>query len=148
MEQTNEIKGGRERSTMNAAPARARGDASTTFINYEMDNAYDEMFSAPGVPRAHYQGLFKTLQGLAPEELRRTQQAADLTFLHEGITFTVYNNSEGTERIFPNDLVPRIIPEHEWTKIEKGLSQRLTALNLFLKDIYHQGQILSDGVVP
>src|SRR3984885_6085363 len=104
MEQTTEIKGGRERSSTNAAPARARSDASTTFINYEMANAYDEMFSAAGVPRAHYQGLFKTLQGLAPEELRRTQQAADLTFLHEGITFTVYNDSEGTERIFPNDL--------------------------------------------
>jgi uncharacterized circularly permuted ATP-grasp superfamily protein len=148
MEQSNDIKGVLERSTSSTASARAREGASPTFLNYEMSAAYDEMFSAPGVPRPHYQGLFKTLLGLAPEELRRTQQAADLTFLHEGITFTVYNNSEGTERIFPNDLVPRIIPEHEWTKIEKGLTQRLTALNLFLKDIYHQGQILSDGVVP
>ncbi len=154
MEQTNEVKGVGQRSAPSAASTRARSEnkdaneASATFLHYEMGASYDEMFSAPGVPRPHYQGLFKTLQGLAPEELRRTQQAADLTFLHEGITFTVYNNSEGTERIFPNDLVPRIIPEHEWNKIERGLTQRLTALNLFLKDIYHQGKILSDGVVP
>jgi len=80
--------------------------------------------------------------------VRRSQQAADLSFLHEGITFTVYGNKEGTERIFPNDLVPRIIPSHEWAQIEKGLTQRITALNLFLHDIYHDGKILNDGVVP
>ena len=86
--------------------------------------------------------------GLPPEELRKVQQAADLTFLHEGITFTVYGSKEGTERIFPNDLIPRIIPAHEWVQIEKGLTQRLTALNLFLRDIYHEGRILTEGVVP
>jgi uncharacterized circularly permuted ATP-grasp superfamily protein len=117
-------------------------------VNYQLDSSYDEMFASPGVPRAHYRTLHKTLQAMAPEELRRTQQAADLTFLHEGITFTVYGNKEGTEKIFPNDLVPRIIPEDEWSKIEKGLTQRITALNLFLKDIYNRGQILADGVVP
>ena len=84
------------------------------------------------------------LVGLPPEELRSSQQAADLTFLHEGITFTVYGSKEGTERIFPNDLMPRIIPAVEWAKIEKGLTQRVTALNLFLRDIYHEGRILCD----
>ena len=133
---------------MTAAAVPSRLKLPPSFVNYRVELAYDEMFSSPGNPRDHYRTLQQTLQGLAPEELRRTQQAADLTFLHEGITFTVYGNSEGTERIFPNDLVPRIIPEHEWTKIEKGLTQRLTALNLFLKDIYHQGRILSDGIVP
>jgi uncharacterized circularly permuted ATP-grasp superfamily protein len=133
---------------MSVTPIRLQTDAYSSFVNYQLDNSYDEMFESPGVPRAHYRTLHKTLMGMAPEELRRTQQAADLTFLHEGITFTVYGNKEGTERIFPNDLVPRIIPAVEWAKIEKGLTQRITALNIFLKDIYHQGQILSDGVVP
>jgi uncharacterized circularly permuted ATP-grasp superfamily protein len=118
------------------------------FRNYQFDGAYDEMFEAPGVPRAHYQALFQTLLELPPEELRKSQQAADLSFLHQGITFTVYGNDEGTERVFPNDLLPRIIPNHEWRKIESGLTQRIAALNLFLEDIYHQGRILADGIVP
>jgi uncharacterized circularly permuted ATP-grasp superfamily protein len=117
-------------------------------LNYQFDNAYDEMFSSPGVPRPHYQALFRTLLELPAEELKKSQQAADLSFLHQGITFTVYGNEQGTERVFPNDLIPRIIPGQEWQKIEAGLTQRITALNLFLQDIYHQGNILSDGVVP
>ena len=80
--------------------------------------------------------------------MRKSQQAADLSFLHQGITFTVYGNDEGTERVFPNDLLPRIIPHKEWRKIENGLTQRIAALNLFLEDIYHHGRILADGVVP
>ena len=118
------------------------------FVNYRLNSAYDEMFGAPGIPREFYQALHRTLVGLPPEELRKSQQAADLTFLHEGITFTVYGSKEGTERIFPNDLIPRIIPATEWAKIERGLTQRLTALNMFLRDIYHEGRILSEGVVP
>jgi uncharacterized circularly permuted ATP-grasp superfamily protein len=118
------------------------------FRSYQFDGAYDEMFEAPGVPRPHYQALFQTLLELPPEELRKSQQAADLSFLHQGITFTVYGNDEGTERVFPNDLLPRIIPNHEWRKIESGLTQRIAALNLFLEDIYHQGRILADGIVP
>src|ERR1017187_7375530 len=118
------------------------------FLNYEFDHAYDEMFEAPGVPRPHYQTLYRTLLKLPPEELRQSQQAANLSFLHQGITFTVYGNKEGTERIFPNDLLPRIIPGSEWRRIEQGLTQRITALNLFLQDIYNEGRILSDGVVP
>src|SRR5271156_3861293 len=118
------------------------------FRNYQFDAAYDEMFQSPGVPWPHYQNLFQTLLELPPEELRKSQQAADLSFLHQGITFTVYGNEEGTERVFPNDLLPRIIPADEWRKIEKGLTQRIAALNLFLEDIYHHGRILADGVVP
>jgi uncharacterized circularly permuted ATP-grasp superfamily protein len=133
---------------MTATAITPRKLVPSSFVNYKFEKAYDEMFEAPGVPRAHYRALYQTLMGLPPEELRRTQQAADLTFLHEGITFTVYGNKEGTEKIFPNDLVPRIIPGAEWSRIEKGLTQRITALNLFLKDIYHEGRILNDGVVP
>jgi len=120
----------------------------SSFVNYRLDAAYDEMFEASGLPRAHYRALHQTLLGLPPEELRKSQQAADLTFLHEGITFTVYGSKEGTEKIFPNDLLPRIIAAKEWAKIEKGLTQRLTALNHFLRDIYHEGRILSEGIVP
>ena len=132
--------------TASAVPSRIHFPPS--FVNYQLDAAYDEMFSAPGVPREHYRALHQTLLRLPPEELRRSQQAADLAFLHEGITFTVYGAKEGTERIFPNDLLPRIIAAREWAKIEKGLTQRLTALNLFLRDIYHEGRILADKVVP
>jgi uncharacterized circularly permuted ATP-grasp superfamily protein len=109
---------------------------------------YDEMFGAEGQCRAHYRALYQRLQEMPAEELGRRQQAADLSFLHQGITFTVYGGDEGTERIFPYDLLPRIITGSEWATIEKGLAQRITALNLFLKDIYHDGRILSDGVVP
>ncbi|HZO55889.1 MAG TPA: circularly permuted type 2 ATP-grasp protein, partial [Bryobacteraceae bacterium] len=72
----------------------------------------------------------------------------DQSFLHQGITFTVYGKDEGTERIFPHDLVPRIITSTEWSRVERGLEQRIRALNEFLKDIYHEGRILNDNVVP
>ena len=118
------------------------------FLNYQFEGAYDEMFESPCVPRSHYQGLFRTLLELPGEQLRKSQQAADLSFLHQGITFTVYGNEQGTERVFPNDLLPRIVPGYEWQQVERGLTQRITALNLFLDDVYHEGHILADGVVP
>ncbi len=82
------------------------------------------------------------------ETLYQRQQAANTAFLNQGITFTVYGDDEGTERIWPYDLLPRIITSAEWETIERGLTQRITALNLFLKDVYHEGRILSDGTVP
>ena len=112
------------------------------------DTIYDEMFGADGECRPHYRALYRRLHDMPAEELRRRQQAADLSFLHHGITFTVYGGDEGTERIFPYDLLPRIITGAEWATIERGLIQRITALNLFLKDIYRDGRILADGVVP
>src|ERR1700730_2346076 len=133
---------------MTATALSTRFSQPTSFVNYQLDTAYDEMFSSNGNAREHYRALEKTLLKLPPEDFRRSQQAADLALLHEGITFTVYGSKEGTERIFPNDLVPRIIPAQEWAKIEKGLTQRVTALNLFLRDIYHEGRIFSEGVVP
>src|SRR6202048_3746059 len=131
-----------------AAPATTRTWLEPPFLNYQFGRGYDEMFASPGVPREHYKALFQTLLELPPEELRKSQQAADLSFLHQGITFTVYGNDQGTERVFPNDLLPRIIPHQEWRKIENGLTQRIAALNLFLEDIYHHGRILADGIVP
>ena len=100
-------------------------------MNYQVGCAYDEMFERPGVPRGHYHALYRTLLESPPEELRKSQQAANLSFLQQGITFTVYENKEGTERIFPNDLLPRIIPGHEWRKVEAGLTQRITALDIY-----------------
>ncbi len=116
--------------------------------NYQLDVAYDEMFDAVGGPRPQYQSLYQRLVELPPSKLRERQQAADIAFLNQDLTFTVYGNEEGTERIFPYDLLPRIITGAEWAKIERGLEQRIIALNLFLKDIYHDGKILADGIVP
>src|SRR6266478_9142011 len=118
------------------------------FQNYWLGGSYDEMFEAEGLPRAHYRALYEMLLSLPIEEIRRRKQAADTSFLHQGITFTVYGREEGTERIFPHDLLPRIVTHSEWATIDRGLTQRITALNLFLKDIYHEGKILSDHVVP
>jgi uncharacterized circularly permuted ATP-grasp superfamily protein len=119
------------------------------FHEYQLDGAFDEMVDAQGRVRPHYQHLYDTVRDLPPEEMRRRQQIADLSFLHQGITFTVYGRDEGTERIFPNDLLPRVLTSDEWSHIERGLVQRITALNLFLKDIYNEGgRILNDGVVP
>jgi uncharacterized circularly permuted ATP-grasp superfamily protein len=118
------------------------------FSEYELSSAYDEMFRANGRPRPHYRALFSKLLSLPGHELQRFKQEADLSFFNQGITFTVYGRSEGTERIFPHDLLPRIIPSAEWEIIERGLTQRITALNLFLKDIYHERKILKDGIIP
>jgi uncharacterized circularly permuted ATP-grasp superfamily protein len=121
---------------------------SPAFQNYFLDSAYDEMFDGDGVTRPQYALLLEGLASLPPDELRRRKHSADLSFLNQGITFTVYGRQEGTERIFPHDLLPRIITHAEWSRIELGLTQRITALNLFLRDIYHEGRILADGIVP
>jgi uncharacterized circularly permuted ATP-grasp superfamily protein len=126
----------------------ASGDNFTRFDDYWLDSAYDEMFEGAGAPRAHYRALHQLLAEVPAAEMRRRKQAADVTFLNQGITFTVYGRDEGTERIFPHDLLPRIITSAEWETIERGLAQRITALNLFLKDIYGEGKCLADGVVP
>jgi uncharacterized circularly permuted ATP-grasp superfamily protein len=122
--------------------------AQMAMKNYLLDHAYDEMFASSEDLRQHYEPLLQLFSSLPPNELQRRKQAADLSFLNQGITFTVYGRQEGTEKIFPYDLLPRIITAAEWGKVEHGLVQRITALNLFLKDIYNEGHILRDGVVP
>jgi len=122
--------------------------SSSLFGNYALDRFFDEMFEGPDQVRAHYKTLFRRLGRLSREELNKCREMADMTFLNQGITFTVYSDNQGTERIFPFDIVPRIIPDAEWRSIEAGLIQRITALNLFLHDIYHQQMILRDGVIP
>jgi uncharacterized circularly permuted ATP-grasp superfamily protein len=118
------------------------------FSGYHLDGAYDEMFNASRVPRRQYSALYDRLLEMPPAELKQRKLTADLFFLHQGITFTVYGEEEGTERIFPNDLLPRILTGSEWAKIERGLSQRITALNLFLQDLYNEGRILADRIIP
>lgn len=118
------------------------------FQNYSFDGFYEEMFEAPLKPRPHYRKLFQRLCELENGQFAEKKRMADAAFLAQGITFTLYSGQQGTERIFPFDLVPRILPRSEWDHIERGLKQRITALNLFLHDIYHEQQILKDGVIP
>lgn len=109
---------------------------------------YDEMHAPDGTVRPHFAALARRLQALGPGELDERQRTLERFFLLQGITFTVYGAESSTERIIPTDLLPRIIPAHEWARIEAGLIQRLQALNLFLADIYGEGMILKDGVIP
>ncbi|MGH6869913.1 MAG: circularly permuted type 2 ATP-grasp protein [Rhizomicrobium sp.] len=106
------------------------------------------MFAADGTVRPHYALLDQRLRTLAPDELVRRQQACEQSFLRQGITFTVYSDAQATERIIPTDLLPRIVTAAEWARVEKGLKQRIAALNLFLRDIYAEGRVLADGIVP
>ena len=116
--------------------------------SYVPEKTYDEMFDSRGNPRDHYVSLQNYFQELGTEELARRRRAADLSFLHQGVTFTVYGHEDSTEKVFPYDIVPRIITAREWKQIEDGLAQRITALNLFLGDIYHEAKILKDKVLP
>ena len=118
------------------------------FSGYEVGEFFDEMFARPGEVRPHYSKLLAQFKEMAPDSFERKSALAAQTFLTQGITFTVYDDDQGTERIFPFDLVPRIIPAKEWETIERGLVQRITALNLFLHDIYHNQSILRDKVLP
>jgi uncharacterized circularly permuted ATP-grasp superfamily protein len=140
-------KDGAQQTMIDLATPSAEQAPSGLFRGYTLGGAYDEMFE-PGLrPRPHYQALFRRLQGLPPDEFRRRKAMTDLSMLQDGVGFTVYRQEEGIERVWPMDPVPRIIPAREWKHIEQGLVQRLTALNLFLKDIYHQQHILRDRVI-
>jgi uncharacterized circularly permuted ATP-grasp superfamily protein len=132
-------------STVPDSPSVVGGEL---FAGYHLDHAFDEMFDRAGQPRPHARALFEDLSVAVPADLRQSQTEADRAFLTQGITFTVYGDEQGTERIFPYDLVPRIIPAEEWRTLERGLAQRLTAINLFLQDVYHAGRIFAEGVVP
>jgi uncharacterized circularly permuted ATP-grasp superfamily protein len=118
------------------------------YARYALGAAYDEMFARDGQVHPHYAALDARLRTLAPDDLMRRQQACEQSFLHQGITFTVYSDSQATERIIPTDLLPRIVTAAEWERVERGLKQRITALNLFLRDIYGEGRVLKDGIVP
>ena len=118
------------------------------FTHYETGGFFDEMFDADGEPRSAARALSQFIDTLPDGELLRRQQSAERALLHMGITFGVYGDNAGAERIFPFDLVPRIVAAAEWRFIERGLKQRIRALNLFIDDVYHEQRIVKDGVVP
>ncbi|GAB4432400.1 MAG: circularly permuted type 2 ATP-grasp protein [Anaerolineae bacterium] len=118
------------------------------FDDYDTGPFYDEMFEAAGVPRPSTRVLAEQIASLPPGELKRRQAAAEKALFDMGITFSVYGHQSGTEKIWPFDLVPRIIPAAEWDVIDRGLKQRIYALNKFINDVYHDQAILNDKVVP
>jgi len=116
--------------------------------NYLVDpRTWDEMYTSSTV-RQQYEGMVNFLQQMSTEELSKKEELAKRLFMSQGITFTVYSSGEGIEKIFPFDIIPRIITAAEWSYIEEGIKQRLKALNLFLKDVYNSQFILKDGIVP
>ena len=118
------------------------------FDAYDSQAFFDELFDADGQPRAHYAATLERLNGFSRSEFERRRSLTDLAFRNSGITFTVYGDAAGTERTFPFDPVPRIIPAGEWAQLERGLTQRVLALNAFLRDVYGEQAILNDNVVP
>lgn len=118
------------------------------FDRYETEGFYDELFDEQNQPRGGADVLIERINALPETELQRRQKAAELALLNLGITFNVYGNDAQIEKIFPFDIVPRIVQAKEWENLEKGLKQRITALNAFINDIYNDQKILKDGVVP
>ena len=132
-------KQGRKKSELEKVPL---------FSNYRgPQGTFDEFFSDKGVPRREVRGLVRALDRVGKREFRRRQDLANSAFLNAGVTFSVYSDQRGAERIFPFDLIPRVIPADEWTRLERGLVQRVAALNAFLGDVYGKQRILRDKVI-
>ncbi len=115
---------------------------------YETGSCYDEIFDADGCARGSSQAFVRNLRSLSDGELQRRQLSADRNLHNMGITFAVYGNEAGTEKVWPFDIIPRILDGAEWDIIERGLKQRIRALNLFIDDIYHDRKIIRDRVIP
>ena len=126
-----------------AAPATL-----TQFGEYDTAGFYDELFAPDGHPRPGSKLLVDRIEDLSGGELIGRQRAAETALLNLGITFNVYGAEGATERIFPFDLVPRIVEAHDWRRISAGLAQRVIALNAFCDDVYHDAKIVADGVIP
>jgi uncharacterized circularly permuted ATP-grasp superfamily protein len=118
------------------------------FDGYDTEGFYDELFDPRGNPHAGADLLIQRINGLPAAELQRRQKAAERALLNLGITFNVYGNEAQSEKIFPFDIVPRIVQSNEWEVLERGLKQRIRALNFFIDDIYNEQKILKDKVVP
>jgi len=121
---------------------------SELFTNYPISpSIWDEMYNKEQI-RPQYQDIYNFLLNIPGDDLNKKEELAKRLFMSQGITFTVYSSGEGVEKIFPFDIIPRIITASEWDFIERGITQRLKALNLFLKDVYNEQFILKDGIVP
>ena len=118
------------------------------FSRYDRGDFYDEMISSSGEPHSASRVLAREIEGLPTGELRMRQKAAERAQMQAGITFNVYSDNRGVEKTLPFDLIPRIVSGTEWNRLEKGLQQRIHALNLFIDDLYHDQKILNDGVIP
>ncbi len=118
------------------------------FKDYDPGSFYDEMFRPDGMVREDCAAVLRNIRSHDEADFLSRKANAELYFLRQGITFNVYHDDRGAERIFPFDPVPRVIPADEWEHLEAGLTQRILALNLFLHDIYHDQRILRDGVIP
>lgn len=118
------------------------------FDAYDPGDFFDELFIQPGQPRSEGALLVERINALTLKDLQQRQQIAQNTLFKLGVTFNVYSDNQGTERIFPFDVVPRIIARREWSYLEQGLKQRIAALNCFVDDIYNDQKIIKDGVIP
>jgi uncharacterized circularly permuted ATP-grasp superfamily protein len=118
------------------------------FDAYDPGAFYDELFAGPGQARPGAQLLVQRLASLSGDDLQRRQQAAERAFLNKGITFNVYGSDDGIEKVWPFDIIPRIVEAPDWQLIERGLEQRIRALNLFIGDLYGPQAILRDGIIP
>jgi uncharacterized circularly permuted ATP-grasp superfamily protein len=118
------------------------------FSSYDLEDYFDEMFETAETPRPGAAMLVRRVNELPEGELIRRQKAAEAALMQMGITFAVYGDSAGTEKIFPFDVIPRIIEAKDWEYLERGLKQRIEALNLFIQDVYNEGKILKDGIIP
>ena len=113
------------------------------------ESSFHEFYKDNFEPREHYRLLWEHIRRIGQAGLAQKSREAHLALITEGVTFTVYSESEaGIERVLPFDVLPRIIPSAEWSGLESGLKQRVKALNLFLKDIYHEQRVLKDGLIP
>lgn len=118
------------------------------FDQYDTQGFYDELFDAKGRPHEVALPIVEQINALPAKELRRRQKAAELALYQQGATFNVYGDKRGQEKILPFDIIPRIVPADEWEVLERGLKQRIHALNLFINDIYNEKKILKDKVIP
>jgi uncharacterized circularly permuted ATP-grasp superfamily protein len=126
-----------------------RSDKPTLFAGYRAPaGTWDELIADDGAPRSHARRIFEMLNAIQPAEFTRYQSLAELSLYNQGVTFSVYSDQRGTEKIMPICLVPRVIGASEWARVERGLVQRIQALNLFLDDIYGEQKILRDKAVP
>lgn len=133
---------------MQSQMIQSQTNRAVQFNQYDPGDFYDELFLEDGTPRTEAKPLIERLSSLSIEEIQRRQQAAQNALFKLGVTFNVYSDNQGTERIFPFDIVPRIVASNEWDRLEQGLKQRIQALNLFIHDIYHEQKIINDGIVP
>lgn len=122
--------------------------AISSWRDYDATVSYDELIDADGHPRADAETLATRLAGMSKRQLKIRQDAADRAILEMGITFTVYSEGQNIDRAWPFDIIPRVVPATEWQRIDRGLRQRLTALNMFIDDVYHEQRIIKEGRVP